>query len=228
MITKFLYQMNVVNKRILTGLVENDVEAPYDPLREIPMVKEGEYKLLEGERVVSNFGEQFYGVFKEGKEYRYININDYMLKVKVDATDKVAFASSLSKDMIDSILDNTNYLGCDFDFNYVKSGFKLGEDKEFDDSFKRTFKPCQLYHSYGDPDRVSISDRMQVSARNSKCRADYFFFFKSCIRIAGLFHEGAPCLFKVSDVIRMMDYAHLVRFIVINCSVIVAHSLFSC
>ena len=141
MITKFLYQMNVVNKRILTGLVENDVEAPYDPLREIPMVKEGEYKLLEGERVVSNFGEQFYGVFKEGKEYRYININDYMLKVKVDATDKVAFASSLSKDMIDSILDNTNYLGCDFDFNYVKSGFKLGEDKEFDDSFKRTFKP---------------------------------------------------------------------------------------
>ncbi len=140
MITKFLYQMNVVNKRILTGLVENDVDLAYDPLREIPMVKEGEYKLADGERVVSNFGEQFYGVFKENNNYRYININDYMLKVKVDATEKVAFATPLSKDMIDSILDNTGYLGCDYDFSYVKSGFKLEENKEYDDSFRRTFK----------------------------------------------------------------------------------------
>jgi hypothetical protein len=137
MITKFLYQMNRVNKRIITGLVENDEVVEFDENREIPMVQENSIKLLEGERKVSNYGIQYYGVFKENNEYRYVNINDFKLKVKLNATDKVAFASSLSKDMIDSILDNTNYLNCDFDFSYVESGFKLNElDNEYDDSYK--------------------------------------------------------------------------------------------
>ncbi len=141
MITKFLYQMNRVNKRIITGLIENDGEVEYDENREIPMVQESSVKLAEGERKVSNYGVQYYGVFKENNEYRYVNINDFQLKVKVNATDRVAFASSLSRDMIDSILDNTNYLNCDFDFNYIESGFKLNElDNEYDDSYKNIFR----------------------------------------------------------------------------------------
>lgn len=143
MITKFLYQMNAKNKRILTGLVENDVEEVYDPLREIPMVLESSYTPLENENKVSNFGRLYYAVFNEGKEYRYLNINDYMLKVKVNASDKVAFASPLSKEMIESILDNTNYLNCDFDVNYVDSGLKLKDNLEQDDSYVVFFKKVQ-------------------------------------------------------------------------------------
>jgi hypothetical protein len=123
------------------GIGSPDEVVEFDENREIPMVQENSIKLLEGERKVSNYGIQYYGVFKENNEYRYVNINDFKLKVKLNATDKVAFASSLSKDMIDSILDNTNYLNCDFDFSYVESGFKLNElDNEYDDSYKNIFR----------------------------------------------------------------------------------------
>ena len=140
MITKFLYQMNAKNKRILTGLVENDLDEVYDAEKQIPMVLESSLKLNDGERKISNFGRLYYGVFTEGKAYRYLNINDYMLKVKVNASDKVAFASPLSKEMIESILNNTNYLNCDFDVNYVDSGLKLRDNLEEDDSFVVFFK----------------------------------------------------------------------------------------
>ncbi len=140
MIVKFLYQMNVKNKRILTGLVEDDTQIEYDPLREIPMVLEDNLVLKDNERKVSNFGDLYYCVFKEDEEYRYLNINDYMLKVKVNASDILAFASFVTKDMIESILYNTNYLGSDYDLKYISSGYKLLDNLEYDDSYRVFFK----------------------------------------------------------------------------------------
>ncbi len=140
MITKFLYQMNVKNKRILTGLVENDVDEPFDFEKEIPMFLEGNVKILENERKISNIGKLYYGVFKDGRDYKYVNLNDYKLKVKMNATERVAFASMLTKDMLDSILNNTAYLNCEYTINYIDSGFKLRDNFEYDDSFKDMFR----------------------------------------------------------------------------------------
>ena len=140
MITKFLYQMNVKNKRILTGLIENDMEVAFDESHEIPMVLEDSYILKDGERKISNFGKHYYAVFRENDNYKYLNINDYMLKVKLNASDNVAFASAISKEMIESILYNTEYLNCDYDLKYVDSGLKLNSDLEFEDSYIVFFK----------------------------------------------------------------------------------------
>ncbi len=140
MIVKFLYQMNVKNKRILTGLVEDDNQVLYDPMREIPMVLDSNLVLKDNERKISNIGELYYCVFKENDDYRYLNINDFMLKVKVNASDVIAFASFLTKEMIESILYNTSYLGCDYDLKYVYSGYKLLDTLEYDDSYRVFFK----------------------------------------------------------------------------------------
>jgi len=163
MITKFLYQMNVKNKRILTGLVENDLDEEFREDRQIPMVLESSLKLEEGERKISNFGKLYYGVFNEGMEYRYLNINDYMLKVKLNASDKVAFATPLSKEMIESILNNTNYLNCDLNVYYVESGYKLRDNLEMDDSYIVFFKKVEddVYVQFTngkEPQYVSVVD----------------------------------------------------------------------
>lgn len=140
MIVKFLYQMNVKNKRILTGLIEDDNQVIYDSMREIPMVLEDNVVLKDNERKISNFGELYYCVFKEDNNYKYLNINDYMLKVKVNASDVVAFASFLTKEMIESILYNTSYLDCEYDLKYIYSGYKLLDTLEYDDSYRVFFK----------------------------------------------------------------------------------------
>ena len=108
MIKKFLYQMNENNKRIITGLVEDDNILDFDPNYQYDMVLEDTYTLSSDERKISNFGKQYYAV-AYGDIMRYLNVNDYMLKVKVDMTENPAFASTMSKDMMMAILENTNY-----------------------------------------------------------------------------------------------------------------------
>lgn len=140
MITKFLYQMNVVNKRIITGCVENDTDVTYDAFREIPMELENTYKLQDGERKVSNFGKLYYAVFRDSDIYKYLNLNDYMLKVKIEASDKVQFATPLSKECLNSILFNTNYLDQDTSLEFIESGFTLEDNLEYDDEYRKIFK----------------------------------------------------------------------------------------
>ncbi len=140
MITKFLYQMNVVNKRIITGCVENDTDVTYDAFREIPMELENTYKLADGERKVSNFGKLYYAVFRDSDYYKYLNLNDYMLKVKIEASDKVQFATPLSKECLNSILFNTNYLDQDTSLEFIESGFTLEDNLEYDDEYRKVFK----------------------------------------------------------------------------------------
>lgn len=157
MITKFLYQMNVVNKRIITGCVENDTQEEYDAFKEIPMVLENTYTLEAGERKVSNFGKLYYGVFRHGDTYRYVNLNDYMLKVKVDASPKAQFATPLSKDCLNSILFNTNYLDQDINLEFIESGYSLESNLEYDDKYRSLFKKVDddQYVEFVDDDEVS-------------------------------------------------------------------------
>lgn len=140
MIVKFLFQKNVKNKRILTGLVEDDAQIEYDPLREIPMVEEDSVVLKEGQRKISNFGEQFYAVFEGEGHKGYLNLNDYLLKVKVNVSEVICFASSLTKEMIESILFNTNYLDTEDDYKYVPSGLTLLDNLEYDDIYRTFFR----------------------------------------------------------------------------------------
>lgn len=150
MIVKILYQFNENNKRIITGLIENDDFLAYDPLYEYEMVLEHNYPLKEGERKISNFGKHYHAVFKSGNSFNYLNFNDFMLKVKLNLTDNLAFSSSLSKEMLSSILENTNYFDEDLDLEYVDSGLSLNKDLEFKDIYDGWFRKvtddvyCQL------------------------------------------------------------------------------------
>lgn len=178
MIVKFLYQMNVVNKRIITGLVEDDKDITYDAFREIPMELESKVVLNEGERKVSNFGDLYYGVFREGDTYKYVNLNDYMLKVKVDASSIVQYATPLTKDMLNSILYNTNYLDCDLKLEYISAGYTLGLDKEYDDKYRSVFKKVE------DDSYVEFEDSEGLSflAKNNNI-VDVVFDFKDATKI---------------------------------------------
>ena len=165
MITKFLYQMNVVNKRIITGCVENDIEEEYDAFKEIPMILENTYTLEAGERKVSNFGKLYYGVFRHGDTYRYVNLNDYMLKVKVDASPKAQFATPLSKDCLNSILFNTNYLDQDINLEFIESGYSLEANLEYDDKYRSLFKKVDddQYVEFIDEDEVSYLTKKETA-----------------------------------------------------------------
>lgn len=139
MIKKFLYQMNENNKRIITGLVEDDNILDFDPNYQYDMVLEDKYTLSSDERKISNFGKQYYAV-AYGDIMRYLNVNDYMLKVKVDMTENPAFASTMSKDMMMAILENTNYFNSEIEIEYVDSGLFLCQDKGFKDYFDGWFR----------------------------------------------------------------------------------------
>lgn len=153
MILKFLYQMNENNKRIITGLVEDDNYLEYDPLYEYPMILDDGYEPKENERVVYNFGEQYYVyVSKDFNDCKVLNINDYLLKVKLDMSSNVVFAASISKHMMEAILENTNYFNMDpYEFKMVKSGLFLCKNKEFKDKYDGWFRKvtddvyCQFF-----------------------------------------------------------------------------------
>lgn len=139
MIKCFLYQMNEKNKRVITGLIENDDFLEFDPNYEYPMILEDSYILEDNEIKISNFGKQYYAI-TELESLMYLNLNDYMLKVKLDLTQNAAFASCLSKDMLMSILENTNYFNYDTEYEYIDSGLTLCQDKGFKDYFDGWFK----------------------------------------------------------------------------------------
>ena len=100
MIKCFLYQMDEKNKRVITGLIENDEYLEYDPTYEYKMILEDTYIMQENERKISNFGRLYYAVTVSDEHYKYLNFNDYMLKVKLDMTENAAFASTLSKEIL--------------------------------------------------------------------------------------------------------------------------------
>lgn len=132
--------MNENNKRVITGLIENDEYQEYDPEHEYEMILEDTYVEEQGDRKISNFGQHFYAVMDDNENNRYLNVNDYMLKVKLDMTANAAFASPLSKNMLMSILENTNYFNVDYEMDYVYSGLTLMEDKGFKDYFDGWFR----------------------------------------------------------------------------------------
>ena len=127
--------MDEKNKRVITGLIENDEYLEYDPTYEYKMILEDTYIMQENERKISNFGRLYYAVTVSDEHYKYLNFNDYMLKVKLDMTENAAFASTLSKEMLMSILENTNYFNENLDLEYVDSGLTLMEDKGYKDYF---------------------------------------------------------------------------------------------
>lgn len=139
MIKCFLYQMNEKNKRVITGLIENDDYQEFDPLYEYPMILEDSYILEENDNKISNFGKQYYAI-TELDSINYLNLNDFMLKVKLNLTNNVAFASTLSKDMLMSIFENTNYFNCDTEYDYIDSGLTLCQDKGYKDYFDGWFR----------------------------------------------------------------------------------------
>lgn len=104
------------------------------------MILEDTYIMQENERKISNFGRLYYAVTVSDEHYKYLNFNDYMLKVKLDMTENAAFASTLSKEMLMSILENTNYFNENLDLEYVDSGLTLMEDKGYKDYFDGWFR----------------------------------------------------------------------------------------
>ncbi len=141
MITKFLYQMDERNKRVITGVVQNNEILPYDPLYEYPMVLETSYQKEPNEAILDNFGPQFYAVCTDDKSFKYLNFNDYMLKVKLALTENVAFAATLSKNLLSVILEETGYFDEDnLDVNYVDSGLFLTKNLEYKDYYDGWFK----------------------------------------------------------------------------------------
>lgn len=139
MITKFLYQLNSHNKRVITAIVHSSKPQDYDPLREYPMVLDDGYTPLEDEVVSYNYGPHFYAVFIDDK-MKYLNLNDYMLKVKLGMTENPAFASPLSKELLTVILEETGYFNSDYDVDYVNSGIYLAKDNQIKDHFDGWFR----------------------------------------------------------------------------------------
>lgn len=158
MILKFLFSYNEKQKRVLTGLVVNDIKSEYDPDIQYPMVNEVEYKAQEGERVISNYGMQYHGIFLDGEKLLYFNINDYMLKIKLNASSNVSYSTPFSKDCMLEVLNQLNYFNLDLDFEFVDSGLSLSKKNEYKDIYDGWFRKvtddsyCMInYPDFKDP-----------------------------------------------------------------------------
>ena len=134
MISKFLYQKDLKGKRIITGVVTSDTFSVYDTDEKIDMVLENTYQLKEGETKSNNFGKLYYVRFSDNT---YLNLNDYMLKVSVEKTDRLLFATPVSLNVAMDIV-SANF--DEEDIKLIDSGYSLSKDIELTDIYISMFK----------------------------------------------------------------------------------------
>lgn len=152
MIINFLYKMDEKNKRAIIGMIVDDNLVEYDPLKQYELILEDGFKLQSGQRIVSNLGIQYYGITTSGKKTSYINVNDYMLSVKANLTDKLSFATTVSKEMIDELIKQTSNFNEQSPLKLVEAGYNLMPSGSYKDYFGILFKKvtdnvyCQFHN----------------------------------------------------------------------------------
>lgn len=171
MIINFLYKMDDKNKRAITGMVVDDNLGVYEPLKQYDLILEDRVVLKDGQRIVSNYGKQYYGIISAGKKKFYFNMNDYMLTNKANLTEKVSYATTASKELLEEFAKNTNNCNLDEEMQIVEAGYDLTQSGGYKDNFGFFFRKvidnvyCQftygnkpLYVGMEDDEYVLVDD----------------------------------------------------------------------
>lgn len=93
MINKFLYDIDIKGKKILYGIVEDEHDGS------IELGSEIEYSFMGDENhdeIARNLGGQCYVVFNDNGVEKYLDIDFYKDKAKIQLTEKIAYALPLS------------------------------------------------------------------------------------------------------------------------------------
>lgn len=133
MISKFLFHFDKGKRKILSGIVENDIVEDYDPSLKFGLAQQELFKPNEVENVIINKGKTGYLVFENEEGRKYLDVNIYNDEVVIRLTDNISHASCYSMDFYNPILDYTNYFGYD-DPKFVFSGLTLNNEG-FSDSY---------------------------------------------------------------------------------------------
>ncbi len=139
MIKKFLYQLDVRERKVVTAIVEDNNDTVYIPDHKFPMQDRESYIANEEETVTRNNGEFVYVCFDDEDGRNYLDINTYGGEVKISLTNKIAHASCFGKDFMSVILDYVNYFDYE-EVSFISSGMsknKRGETDIYDNFFRK-------------------------------------------------------------------------------------------
>ncbi len=134
MISKFLYDVDEKGKKVLYGLLEDEVDEKFEVGSEL------DYSFIGDEEVddaIRNLGGLCYAVFNDNGVTKYLDVDFYKDKAKIQLTDKIAYATALSEDIIDVILD---YLDTNLKYETVYSCYFEHPKKGTVDSLEKLFK----------------------------------------------------------------------------------------
>lgn len=131
MISKFLFNYDKGKRKILSGIVENDLEEDYDSKKRFSLAQMELYKPQAGEIVVQNKGKTGYLVFEDENGKKYLDVNIFNDQVVIQLTDNISHASCYSMDFYIPILDYAGYFGYD-DPKFIFSGLTLTKEGFFD------------------------------------------------------------------------------------------------
>lgn len=148
MISKFLFNYDKGKRKILAGVVENDIVEEYNPEIRFPLAQREIYKPQPNENVVINKGKLGYLVFEDENGRKYLDVNIYNDMVKIQLTTNISHASCYSMDFYTPILDYAGYFGYD-DPKFIESGLTL-TNAGFFDSY-------QVFKSIKDASYVKIN-----------------------------------------------------------------------
>ncbi len=147
MISKFLFNYDKGKRKILSGVVENDLVEEYNPEIRFPLAQAELYKPQSNENVVMNKGKLGYLVFEDESGRKFLDVNIYNDEVKIQLTTNISHASCYSMDFFTPILDYAGYFGLDPKF--IESGLTL-TNAGFFDSY-------QIFKSIKDASYVKIN-----------------------------------------------------------------------
>lgn len=149
MITKFLYELNEKNRKVLVEAVETKEIFEMGEDFSYPVLLREDYKKNETDNVITNNGNLFYVILSNDEEEVFLDINIFKDGVKLGVTKKYSHAAYCSQEFAESILDSHNYFGYE-DCRFVYSGFsqsRKGIEKDnFQSYFRRLadFNFCQI------------------------------------------------------------------------------------
>lgn len=139
MITKFLYQLDNSQRKVIVGIVEDDEIETIDSLTTFKLVQDTKAILRPNDKVLYNVGKQGYIVFHSEDGDRYLDINIFGDEVKINVTKNISFASSYSEDFFGVILDYASYFGFE-DVEFIFNGMKKSKNGSIDDEYDHYFK----------------------------------------------------------------------------------------
>ncbi|MFI3329866.1 MAG: hypothetical protein R3Y05_05200, partial [bacterium] len=134
MINKFLYDIDIKGKKILYGIVEDEHEGSIELGSEIEYSFMGD---VNPDEISRNLGGQCFVVFNDNGVKKYLDIDFYKDRAKIQLTEKIAYALPLSEDIIDIILD---YLDINLEYEVIYGCFYEHPKKGTVDILERQFK----------------------------------------------------------------------------------------